>query len=488
MRPWRSLYARIATVYLVLLLLLAVITVWVTLREFDRFNLELEQRVNIPLAENLAMILEPPIAASGVDSERTREVAAHITAINPALELFVLDGGGRVRAAFAHEGCGAGARVPLAPIRDFLAGEAMLPLMGTMPCTGASTIFTAAPIVLANGGRGYLYVALHGRPYRSAAEMLEESYIARSLAVSGLVALLLAVTIGLVWFAWLTRRLRGLTATVEAFSAGDYTRRIARPGGDEVGVLGRAFNEMAGTIEAQVNALRRSDELRRDLVVSISHDFRTPLTSLRGFAERLAAEGDALPAADRAQYLRGMIKSCEQLARLAGQLSMLSQLDPHHGALRTEPFSAAELVHDIVLKFQPQAQALGVQLSLAPVPELPAAVADIGLIERAVSNLVDNALHNTPPGGEVVLTLGERGGRIMVQVRDTGYGIEPDELALVTQRFYRTRRSRSRSGGGTGLGLAIAGEIADMHGVRLDLTSDPGRGTVVAFELPTDAS
>ncbi|HKJ95913.1 MAG TPA: ATP-binding protein, partial [Gammaproteobacteria bacterium] len=147
----------------------------------------------------------------------------------------------------------------------------------------------------------------------------------------------------------------------------------------------------------------------------------------------------------------------------------------------------AELIQDILIKFRPEADACGVALDMEDPPPLPPTVADIGLIERAVSNLIDNALHNPPSGGRVTLRVTRLPEHVRIEVSDTGYGIERDELTLVTQRFYRTRRARAHSREGSGLGLAITREIAALHGARLKLESEPGRGTSILFDLPTSA-
>lgn len=482
-----SLYARIALAYIVLLLLLSGTVAWLTIRQFTRFALTLEQQINAPLAGNLAMILQSALLA-GARGPQAREVASHIAAINPSLGLFVLDSHGRVVAAYKAN-CGTPTQVPLAPIKAFIAGHAALPVTGRMPCSGGNGTFSAAPVRLGGGDTGYLYVVLRGQPYHSeAAAMLRESYVFRALLLAGVATLVLALIIGLFWFFFLTRRFRMLAATVDAFSGGDHGIRVPAPREDEVGLLGRAFNEMADTIQAQIAALRESDELRRNLVANISHDFRTPLTSLRGYAERLLAQDDTLSADERKRSLETLVKSSDRLAHLVGQLSALSRLDAGQAQLQPAPFSLPELMQDIIVKFQPEARRLGVSLDIKGSRSLPAVAADIALIERAISNLVDNALRNTPSGGQVRVSLESTGHAVKVCVADNGAGIAREELPLVIKRFYRTRRSKSAHDDGSGLGLAIVHEIVSLHGATLDLASRPGQGTSACFALPITGS
>jgi signal transduction histidine kinase len=480
-RPWRSLYVRIAAAYLLLLVILCAAAAWIALIQFNRFDQELEQHLNVHLADNLAMAMAPAFR-DGATSPAALQTAQHIVSINPSLALFVLDSDGVVLAAYNEQKCGQGKRVSLAPIRALLGKQKpMLPVLGTAPCTGDQRVFAVAPVTLQGRRPGYLYVVLHGRPYQSAKAMLHESVGARAVAGAIALALVLAGVIGLIWFALLTRRLGALTRAVRRFKAGDYAERIPRPTNDEIGQLARAFNEMAATIHAQVEALRKSDEARRELVANVSHDFRTPLTSLRGYAERLLAAGsDGDTEIQRADLL-AVIENTDRLTRLADQLYAVSRLDAAADMLRMEPFPIAELAHDVAVKFMPEAKRRGVRLDVHVACDLPSVIADIWLIERVLSNLIDNALRATPAGGSVDLDVRRCDAGVAVAVTDTGCGIERDELALVTQRFYRTRRSQGEAG--TGLGLAIAKDILARHDARLEIDSRVGRGTVVRFVL-----
>lgn len=249
-RPWHSLYARVAFVYLVLLLMLAAVAVWIALVQFDRFGQELEQRIHMRLADDLAMAMAPAFRVSAT-APVARQIAARIAAVNPSLGLFVLDARGRVLAAYNESDCGAGKQVRLAPLHTLLDGNASLPVLGDAPCAGGKRAFSVAPVTLQGREPGYLYVVLHGRPYHSAAAMLRENTAARTVAAAVLAALVLAGVIGVAWFAWLMRRIGSLSAAAERFRAGDRSARIRNSGRDEIGRLGQAFNEMADTIEGR---------------------------------------------------------------------------------------------------------------------------------------------------------------------------------------------------------------------------------------------
>ncbi|APE30757.1 hypothetical protein BOX17_07210 [Halomonas aestuarii] len=477
-----SLYARIAVVYLTSLLLLSVAAAWIAISQFDQLEREFLQRQEIDLADNLARVMRPGLDA-GADSDAAREIARHIASINPSLSLYVLDAEGAVIADFTESACGLGGRVERDSLEALLGEDPMLPVLAASPCGGRPGIFSVARIVHGEGQRpGYLYVDLTSASRASMVAMLRTSSITRTLVAAGLLALLISGIFGLVWFALLTRRFSQLTTAVQRFAEGDYGERVAVPRDDEIGRLAGAFNDMAGTIEAQLAALRETDRQRRELVANLSHDFRTPLTSLRGYAEQLL-ERDEVSPGERKRALGAILDNADRLTRLAEQLSTQARLDAHDRPLACEPFSLAELAHDIVGKFQPQAGKLGVSLQVVGDPSLPWVEADLGLIDRALSNLVENALHATPAGGWVRLELDQAREGVRLAVVDNGIGIAAGEVPLVTQRFYRTRGSQAR-GEGSGLGLSIVREICERHGMTLSIDSRQGVGTRVSLLLP----
>ena len=481
-RLLRSLYGRISMLYLVLSLVLVLLCAWVTVQHFGLFSNALEQKLNRDLAATVTKEMSDSLAA-GAYKQAVADMAHHLTMLRPASELYVLDGTGRILAHSPADSLIAREQVALGPIRRFLGEDPSFPIWGDYPCSVAEQkVFSAAPAPLAGGQQGYMYVILRGKAAGSAASMLQDSYIARTLLLSLLLALAVTAVVGLVLFALLTKRFRTLTEAVRRFTSGDHAQRASVTRDDEVGDLGRAFNEMADTITAQMEALRKTDAARRDLVASLSHDFRTPLTSLRGHAEQLLAR--SARSDDERTRLRAILHGVDRLERLATHLHDLSRLDAQQVAPRFELFSLAELAHDIAIKFQPEADARGVTLHGDIDPDVPPVRADIGLIERLISNLVDNALRYTAPPGDVRLSVEAVPDGVQVIVADTGCGIPADQVPLVTQRFFQVRRDEASARDGSGLGLSIAEEVAQLHDTTLAIESRVDHGTTISFTLP----
>jgi len=220
---------------------------------------------------------------------------------------------------------------------------------------------------------------------------------------------------------------------------------------------------------------------RRDLVANVSHDLRTPLVAMRGYLEVLALRGERLPAEQRQAYVAIALRQCEQLARLVDSLFELAQLDFAGARLVREHFALAELASDVVQKFALAATDAGVDLKSEAAPGLPPVDADLGLIERVLDNLIDNALQHTPVGGTVRITIDAVDGSVRLCVADTGAGIAPADLPHVFDRHWRGGSSGRVKG--AGLGLAIARRIVELHGTTIDIESELSRGTCFTFTL-----
>jgi two-component system OmpR family sensor kinase len=276
-------------------------------------------------------------------------------------------------------------------------------------------------------------------------------------------------------------------AAMDEFRQSDFADqpRVAvspRAGGDEVHRLASTFEEMADRMVLQVQKLKEVDLLRRELVANVSHDLRTPLASLQGYLDTLLLKEGVLTREEQRRFLEIASKHSMRLGRLVAELFELAKLDAQVTPLRLEPFSIAELVQDVVQKYQLRAQQGGIALTAATDPEqLPLVSGDIALIERVLENLIDNAIRHTPAGGAITIALTPEGERVRVQVSDTGVGISEEHLPHIFDRFYRAEQPVR--GDGAGLGLAIAKRILELHGTLLEAESRVDEGTTFVFSV-----
>jgi signal transduction histidine kinase len=295
---------------------------------------------------------------------------------------------------------------------------------------------------------------------------------------------LAAGIVGLVALAFVTRKLRRMRNSVMAFKEGDYSQRVVVTSNDELDDLGAAFNEMASTIQKNVEQLNNADALRRELIANVSHDLRTPLAAIQGYLETLMMKESSLTDEERQRFLKTTFNSTERLGKLVQELFELSKLEAKQSQPKPEPFSLPELVNDVTMKFGQLAERSGVKIAADIPKSLPLAVADIGMIERALQNLVENALNHTPSGGRITIALARRDGKLAVTVEDTGVGIAEKDLPHIFERFFSVRSRTQPNRNGAGLGLAITKKILEAHQQVIHVQSHVNEGTRFMFELP----
>jgi two-component system OmpR family sensor kinase len=492
----RRLYTKLSAALFGLFLVVGGVTLVVTLATSYLYQREVQQRIHRDLA---AHIVKDELLI--VDGEIAREALEHVfhmmMVINPTIELYLLDPSGKVLAYSAPPGKVKLAQVDLVPVREYVEGEPRLPIVGDDPRhPDRRNIFSAAAILREGQHEGYLYIVLASENFVSVAEMLRGSYILRAGAIAVVGITVFALIGAILLSRRLTSRLTQLTRTMAVFrreTLEPVPDAVAVADGpppakhDEVDELRVTFDRMADRIEEQIVKLEDQDRLRRDMVANVSHDLRTPLTHLHGYIETLILKEESLQPDQRLEYLEIALQQAKRLGRLVSDLFELAKLDAMNEPLERERMPVGELVQDIAQKYRLPAEDRGVALSAELAGELLWISADVGLIERALENVLDNALRYTPEGGRIDIRLEPLGEWLRIEVCDTGSGIAASDLPLVFDRFHRVQKSGEESETrGAGLGLAIAKRAVELHGGKILCESTVGEGTIFRFELPAD--
>ena len=230
-----------------------------------------------------------------------------------------------------------------------------------------------------------------------------------------------------------------------------------------------------------VTSQERLDSLRKEFVANVSHELKTPITTVKSYVETLI--DGALVGGVARQFLEVILKETDRMSRLVRDLLDLSRIDYKQVAFDLRPIDPVQVLRDSVRKLSVQAENKGISLNIIA-GEMPAVLADWDRLQQVVLNVVANSIEFTPQGGSVTLEAAENGETVTFRIMDTGIGIPQADLPRIFERFYRVDKARSRQMGGTGLGLAIAKEIIDAHKGRMRIDSQVGKGTVVTFELP----
>ena len=257
-------------------------------------------------------------------------------------------------------------------------------------------------------------------------------------------------------------------------------------GNDEIDQLDVAFNAMAARITEQVESLKETDRLRRELVSNVSHDLRTPLASIQGYIETLLIKNESLSNDEREHCLSVARKNTERLSGLVNDLFELSKLDSASVTPSFETFSLAELLQDTAQEFDLDATKKGVTVETAAPQGSTVVYADIGLIQRVLENLIKNAIQFTPAGGHIRIEIEKLPESVAVSVSDNGCGIPESDLERIFDRLYYRESDGHKRSGSAGLGLAIVKRILDLHGSRIVVTSEVDRGTRFEFYLPRE--
>jgi signal transduction histidine kinase len=323
-----------------------------------------------------------------------------------------------------------------------------------------------------------------------------------SLGLPALASVLAVVLLASALAAWIivavTRPLRVLSDEVAAAARAGFSTDAALPAGpaggadDEFGRLRRGFHGLLQRLRAQWDELKRLDHFRRESVSNLSHDLRSPLTATVACLETLERrwQSDAARADDR-HLVEVALRNTRNAASMVSSLGDLALLDEPAFQLHPMRLDLAEVLGDIALRFAERAAKQGVTLTFEQGgSQAPVAEVDVELFERAVANLLDNALKFTPSGGSIAITAGRDAALVAVAVRDTGPGIAAADLPHLFDRLYQARDSvaPATSEDGRGLGLAIVKRIVELHGGTVAVDSAPGQGTTVTLGWPASAT
>jgi signal transduction histidine kinase len=433
----------------------------------------------------------------------------NLVLFEPDTQLYLLDTEGRVLASTGSAVLPPDFRVAMGPVRQAASASPSAYVMGDDPermdadavvaarAIGRRAIAGSAPIA------GYFYLVCHKEGLPASRWQALRSAFARP--AMGLIAAIMALTtvLAALVIASVTRPLERLTRAVAALSLRGLDKDGLQEGAaeaqpllppasrDEFGQLTLAFGAMLRTLRQQWDALRRLDHFRREAVSNLSHDLRSPLTATTACLETLQHRwaGDAARA-DDLHMAEVALRNTRNAARLVQSIGDLATLDEPGFQLRAEVVDMTELLADVAARFAERAAQRGVTLEALHRDQPVDVAVDVELFERALANLIDNALKFCGEGCRVTLCADIEGDEVAVTVADTGPGIAAADLPHLFDRFYQARQTvaPATGEGGKGLGLAIVKRIAELHGGHVEVHSTPHMGTRVHVFLPRRAA
>lgn len=327
---------------------------------------------------------------------------------------------------------------------------------------------TTENLTLPDGTVAVIEIIPSQRPEHAIQETKFRQAVNNSILVTAVLSIGAALIVS-AFFSWgLTKPLDQLVAMVRRVGAGDLAQRTEVGGRDEFSYLGQEFNQMAANLE-------HMEQLRIKLTNDVAHEFRTPLAAVQAYVEAMS-DGVVEPTAENLNLV------LEEAHRLQGLLEGLQELSKLEQPPRKERVDLGELLTSLVASLGILAEEKGIRLHWYGQPALYT-MGDREMLNTALRNLVVNAIKYTPPGGEVSIDLRAEQDQVLVEISDTGIGIEAQDLPFIFERFYRTDLSRSRETGGTGIGLAVTAGIIQGHGGTITVQSEPGVGSSFKVRL-----
>lgn len=315
------------------------------------------------------------------------------------------------------------------------------------------------------------YIAIHTSMNNIVQE--KEGYL-----LSFYITLIILMVLGLlfafsIWMMF-CRPLRILRKRAEEYAAGNFSTPIHMDTHDEYGFL-------AYTMDYMAQSLKDSDEDQRKLISNISHDFRSPLTSIKGYIEAML--DGTIPYEMQEKYLNIVLRETERLTKLTSGLLTLNSMDPRQNRLCKTSFDINTVIKNTAASFEGTCRAKRITIDLLFSDWVSYVYADMGKIQQVLYNLIDNAIKFSPPDSVITIETTAKYEKIFVSVRDIGIGIPKDSLKKIWERFYKTDLSRGKDKKGTGLGLAIVKEIIQLHEENINVISTEGVGTEFIFSL-----
>lgn len=485
-----SLYQRLSLALLLLFIAVGGVFYWWSQNLERVARNEAEQRLHIALAEHLAN--DNPLLKQGVyDYEALKNLFHTLMILGPSFEFYFVSPSGEILTYSAKPGEVKRQQIDLQPVLALINQQSALPIYGDDPRNPiGKKIFSVSGVYNDGNLQGYLYVIIGSQIYDSIFSRVQSSHLLSQsvAAVIGLVVFFFVVLLGLLRF--LTMPLKALDEDIHAFKQAGFEKSKVnfRPwpnaSNNELHALGQTFNNMAEQINYLLAQLQNNDKQRRELLAHLSHDLRTPLASLQGYLETIKLKGETLDSEQRQNFVGVAYNNAHQLKRLVDQIFELAHLEGGQVTVSMETFPLGELLYDIGAKFAIKLQQANIEFVVEPSHNEMSVYADIGKLERVLSNLIENAIRHTPSGGRICLKVSEgEGQKIHLAVIDNGSGINEKELPYIFDARYRASNAIDDKKQHGGLGLAISQKLMGLMHTDIDVKSKLGEGTQFSFKL-----
>lgn len=317
--------------------------------------------------------------------------------------------------------------------------------------------------------KGYVVINI---PESAIVERVYDTFNTNYLTLA--IVLILSSAFLVLYFFQVHRPIKEITRATNEYSKGNLSYHVKPMHNDEIGRLGMSLDYMA-------SQLNESDKFQQKFLSNISHDFRSPLTSIKGYLE--AIQDGTIPPEMLDKYIGIMLFETERLTKLTSNILTLNELDPKSVRLDISTFDLNSIIRHTVETFEGTCKKKGIKFNITYANSVQNVKADKGRIQQVIYNLIDNAIKFSKENSYIYITVKEKGEKAQISIKDTGCGIAKEDIDKIWDRFYKSDSSRGRDKKGSGLGLSITKEVIQSHGENIDVVSTVGVGTEFIFTL-----
>ena len=317
--------------------------------------------------------------------------------------------------------------------------------------------------------KGYVVINI---PESAIVERVYDTFNTNYLTLA--IVLILSSAFLVLYFFQVHRPIKEITRATNEYSKGNLSYHVKPMHNDEIGRLGMSLDYMA-------SQLNESDKFQQKFLSNISHDFRSPLTSIKGYLE--AIQDGTIPPEMLDKYIGIMLFETERLTKLTSNILTLNELDPKSVRLDISTFDLNSIIRHTVETFEGTCKKKGIKFNITYANSVQNVKADKGRIQQVIYNLIDNAIKFSKENSYIYITVKEKGEKAQISIKDTGCGIAKEDIDKIWDRFYKSDSSRGRDKKGSGLGLSITKEVSQAHGENIDVVSTVGVGTEFIFTL-----
>ena len=317
--------------------------------------------------------------------------------------------------------------------------------------------------------KGYVVINI---PESAIVERVYDTFNTNYLTLA--IVLILSSAFLVLYFFQVHRPIKEITRATNEYSKGNLSYHVKPMHNDEIGRLGMSLDYMA-------SQLNESDKFQQKFLSNISHDFRSPLTSIKGYLE--AIQDGTIPPEMLDKYIGIMLFETERLTKLTSNILTLNELDPKSVRLDISTFDLNSIIRHTVETFEGTCKKKGIKFNITYANSVQNVKADKGRIQQVIYNLIDNAIKFSKENSYIYITVKEKGVKAQISINDTGCGIAKEDIDKIWDRFYKSDSSRGRDKKGSGLGLSITKEVIQAHGENIDVVSTVGVGTEFIFTL-----